>query len=87
MAGTAVRGRLTWQVGTVFDPTAAGGLARLLPQDRPPVAGRGELAPDDRPLVYVGGPTGFAETAANTLVALGHDPGRIKTERFGGTEA
>jgi len=39
--------------------------------------------PDDDPLVYVCGPTGFVETAAGSLVDLGHDPGRIRTERFG----
>ena len=39
----------------------------------------------DRPLVYVCGPTGFVETAANALVQLGHDPDRIRTERFGPT--
>ena len=38
---------------------------------------------DDRSLVYVCGPTGFVETAAEALVALGHEPGRIRTERFG----
>lgn len=41
--------------------------------------------PGDRPLVYVCGPTAFVETAAGGLVALGHDPGRIRTERFGPT--
>jgi ferredoxin-NADP reductase len=41
--------------------------------------------PDERPLVYVCGPTAFVETAADALVDLGHDPGRIRTERFGGT--
>ena len=41
--------------------------------------------PFDRPLVYVCGPTDFVETAANALVALGHEPGRIRLERFGGT--
>jgi ferredoxin-NADP reductase len=40
---------------------------------------------DDRPLAYVCGPTGFVETAASTLVALGHEPSRIRTERFGPT--
>jgi ferredoxin-NADP reductase len=40
---------------------------------------------DERPLVYVCGPTAFVETAANTLVELGHEPGRIRTERFGPT--
>jgi ferredoxin-NADP reductase len=38
-----------------------------------------------RPLVYICGPTPFVETAASTLVELGHAPGRIKTERFGPT--
>ena len=39
----------------------------------------------DRPLVYVCGPTDFVETSAAALVALGHEPGRIRLERFGGT--
>jgi ferredoxin-NADP reductase len=39
----------------------------------------------DRPLVYVCGPTGFVEAAADALVALGHEPARIRTERFGPT--
>jgi ferredoxin-NADP reductase len=41
--------------------------------------------PEDRPLTYVCGPTAFVETASNTLVELGHDPTRIRTERFGPT--
>ena len=41
--------------------------------------------PNERPLGYVCGPTGFVETAASALVALGYEPGRIRTERFGGT--
>ena len=47
----------------------------------------GEVAwpPEERPLVYICGPTGFVETAAEALVALGHDAGRIRTERFGPT--
>ena len=40
---------------------------------------------DDNPLVYVCGPTAFVETVADALVGLGHDAGRIRTERFGGT--
>lgn len=32
---------------------------------------------------FVCGPTGFVETVADMLVALGHDPRRVKTERFG----
>jgi ferredoxin-NADP reductase len=41
--------------------------------------------PDERPLIYVCGPTAFVEATANALVALGHEPDRIRTERFGGT--
>ena len=41
--------------------------------------------PEERPLVFVCGPTAFVEVAASALVALGHDPGRIRTERFGAT--
>jgi len=37
----------------------------------------------DDPLVYICGPTGFVETAAGSLVDLGHDARRIRTERFG----
>jgi ferredoxin-NADP reductase len=42
-------------------------------------------APSERPLTYVCGPTGLVEAVASTLVELGHDPSRIKTERFGPT--
>jgi ferredoxin-NADP reductase len=41
--------------------------------------------PDFAPDCFVCGPTGFVETAADILVALGHDPAKIRTERFGGT--
>jgi ferredoxin-NADP reductase len=41
--------------------------------------------PDERPLVYICGPTGFVEAAAQSLVAQGHDPRRVRTERFGPT--
>jgi ferredoxin-NADP reductase len=42
-------------------------------------------APDARPHVYVCGPTPFVEAAAEALVQLGHEPQRVKTERFGPT--
>jgi ferredoxin-NADP reductase len=35
------------------------------------------------PAVFVCGPTGFVEAAANLLIDAGHDPRAIKTERFG----
>jgi len=37
------------------------------------------------PAIFVCGPTGFVTAAADLLTAAGHDPGRIKTERFGPT--
>jgi ferredoxin-NADP reductase len=41
--------------------------------------------PGERPLAYVCGPTRLVEAAAGQLVALGHDPARVRTERFGPT--
>ncbi len=41
--------------------------------------------PEERPLIYICGPTAFVEAAANGLVELGHDATRIRTERFGPT--
>ena len=41
--------------------------------------------PSERPLIYVCGPTAFVETAASAFVVLGHEPTRIRTERFGPT--
>jgi ferredoxin-NADP reductase len=40
-------------------------------------------SPLERPLVYICGPSGFVEAAANGLVQIGHQPDRIRTERFG----
>ena len=66
---------------------------RETPPDWPEPAGRISVAtlnshgwpPQFGPDCYVCGPTSFVETAADILVALGHDPARIRTERFGGT--
>jgi ferredoxin-NADP reductase len=47
----------------------------------------GEVAfsPEERPLAFVCGPTPLVEAVATDLVGLGHDPARVKTERFGPT--
>jgi ferredoxin-NADP reductase len=42
-------------------------------------------APQERPLVFVCGPTPLVESVATTCVELGYAPERIKTERFGPT--
>jgi ferredoxin-NADP reductase len=41
--------------------------------------------PSETPAIYVCGPTSFVETAADALVALGHDAAAVRTERFGPT--
>jgi ferredoxin-NADP reductase len=57
--------------------------------DRPPGRiGAADLAaggwlPGARPRIYVCGPTGFVEAAVTLLLAQGHDPSSIRTERFG----
>ncbi|HXT92696.1 MAG TPA: ferredoxin reductase [Trebonia sp.] len=39
--------------------------------------------PSANPATFVCGPSGFVEAASSLLVAAGHAPGAIKTERFG----
>jgi ferredoxin-NADP reductase len=41
--------------------------------------------PSEEPLVFVCGPTPFVEQVADGLVALGHPPDMVHTERFGPT--
>jgi ferredoxin-NADP reductase len=48
---------------------------RAMLQETAPIGGR----------TYVCGPTTFVETVADQLVALGEEPARIRTERFGAT--
>jgi ferredoxin-NADP reductase len=42
-------------------------------------------APEERPLIFVCGPTPLVEAVATLCVELGYAPERIKTERFGPT--
>jgi ferredoxin-NADP reductase len=42
-------------------------------------------SPEQGPLTFVCGPTPLVESVATALVGLGHDAGRLKTERFGPT--
>jgi ferredoxin-NADP reductase len=44
------------------------------------------ISPSHSPTCYVCGPTPFVETVAELLVRGGHDPRRVRTERFGGAE-
>jgi ferredoxin-NADP reductase len=42
-------------------------------------------SPNERPRIYVCGPTPFVEAVAEALVQLGHESHMVKTERFGPT--
>ncbi len=52
--------------------------------DRDMLAAEG-FSPSDGPDAFVCGPTAMVEAAAAALVELGHDPMRVRTERFGPT--
>jgi len=40
---------------------------------------------EEKPRVFVCGPTPLVESVANSMVELGHPPALVKTERFGPT--
>jgi ferredoxin-NADP reductase len=74
------------------------GIVHTLTRERPPPEWRGYARRIDAPMlaevgfppaaapkVFVCGPTPMVEAAAAALVGLGHEPGRVKTERFGAT--
>jgi len=64
---------------------------RRTPEGWPRPAGRldaallaeAAFAPGEGATSYVCGPTGFVEAVADLLVGAGHDPRRVRTERFG----
>lgn len=74
-AGLAVMHSLTRS-----QPADWGGYRRRI--DREMLAAVGWPAAE-RPLVFVCGPTPLVESVAVALTELGHDPERIRTERFG----
>jgi ferredoxin-NADP reductase len=74
------------------------GIVHTLTRERPPQGWRGHarridppmldeagFSPGSAPMVFVCGPTPMVEAVAEALVGLGHEPGRVKTERFGAT--
>jgi ferredoxin-NADP reductase len=75
----------TWEVTYTYTreaPPDWNGYARRV--DREMLAESG-FAPEERPRIFVCGPTGFVEGVAADLTRLGHDPARVRTERFGAT--
>jgi len=67
---------------TRSQPPAWKGYSRRIDKE---MLGEVAWAPGSMPLVFICGPTPLVEAAATALVDLGHDPARIKTERFGPT--
>lgn len=67
---------------TRSQPQGWRGLSRRVDQD---ILAEFAWPPEISPLCFVCGPTGFVESASSALVALGHRPDRIRTERFGPT--
>ncbi len=65
---------------TRAQPQGWTGLSRRLDAEMLSEFGPG---PEQRPLVFVCGPTAFVEHAADALLALGHSAERIHAERFG----
>jgi ferredoxin-NADP reductase len=67
---------------TRSQPPAWAGYARRIDEEMLAELGPG---PAEEPRIYVCGPTPFVEAVAKALVQLGHEPRRVKTERFGAT--
>lgn len=61
-------------------PQQWGGLVRRIDKQMLVEAGFG---PETMPQIFICGSNSLVETVSSQLVELGHDPGRIKTERFG----
>jgi ferredoxin-NADP reductase len=67
---------------TRFTPEGWSGYGRRIDAE---MLGEVGWPPDEIPLAFVCGPTPLVEAAGSALVGLGHDPARVKTERFGAT--
>lgn len=73
--------RTTWHYTRAVPPGWSRSAGRLTAEDLKSET----LPPEQAPLTYICGPTGFVETVSRALTSLGHAPGTIRTERFGGT--
>ncbi len=70
----------TWHYTRTVPPGWSRTAGRLTAEDLK----RDTLPPEELPLIYICGPTGFVETVAHSLIVLGHASESIRTERFGG---
>ncbi len=71
------------EVTYVYTRSAPAGARVRVGRLNPVVLAARGWTPEAAPAVFICGPTGFVEAAASLLVKAGHDPGVIKTERFG----
>ena len=71
----------TWHYTRTVPPGWSRSAGRLTAEDLK----RETLPPEQAPLTYICGPTGFVETVSRALTGLGHAADSIRTERFGGT--
>ena len=71
------------EVAWVHTREAPPGYPRPVGRIRPPDLARHGWPADLDPNCFVCGPTAFVEAVAGWLVDAGHDPDRIRTERFG----
>ncbi|HEX5688912.1 MAG TPA: hypothetical protein VFX76_02870, partial [Roseiflexaceae bacterium] len=65
---------------TRAQPPGWAGYARRIDRD---MLAEVAWAPTEQPLAFICGPTALVEVVASTLVELGHQPERVRTERFG----
>lgn len=72
--------RTTWHYTRAAPPGWSRSAGRLTVEDLKSET----LPPEEAPLTYICGPTGFVETVARSLLGIGHAPDDIRTERFGG---
>lgn len=70
-------------IGYVFTRQAPEGWPRPPGRLDAPLLIATAFSPDLAPTSYVCGPTRFVEDVADLLVTAGHDPRRLRTERFG----
>jgi ferredoxin-NADP reductase len=84
-AELAERAEAGLALSLVYTRTAPAGAKVRVGRISGPVLAADGWRARDAPAVFACGPTGFVEAAASLLTRMGHDAGRIKTERFGPT--
>ena len=73
------------QVTVTLTREAPAGWTGLTGRVNPALLAQHTISPAQTPQLLVCGPTSFVETVTSGLINLGHDPSRIKAERFGAT--